>query len=55
MRTKLYVWNLQEGSLVKILDAHFGRIMALRGVSGGRVISSSIDKSIKVGLLALNL
>lgn len=50
VRKNLYVWDVKQGNMVKILDAHFGRICALTSVSAGRntVISSSMDKTIKV-------
>ena len=51
VRKNLYVWDVKGGNLVKTLDAHFGRIIVLTAViTGGknRVVSSSIDKSIKV-------
>ena len=34
--------------MVKCLDAHFGRIMGLQVVATNQIISSSIDKSIRV-------
>lgn len=50
VRKNLYVWDVKQGNLVKVLDAHFGRICALISVTTGRntIISSSIDKTIKV-------
>ena len=50
VRKNLYVWDSKQGNLVKVLDAHFGRIIALTSVAVGsnKVISSSIDKTIKV-------
>ncbi|KAL3831256.1 hypothetical protein ACJMK2_023030 [Sinanodonta woodiana] len=50
VRKNLYVWDVKQGNMVKVLDAHFGRIVALTSVSAGcnKVISSSIDKTIKV-------
>lgn len=50
-RKNLYVWNLQTRNLVKILDAHFGRIMQLEALTIGNwnsVVTSSIDRSVKV-------
>ncbi|KAL5006957.1 hypothetical protein ScPMuIL_015763 [Solemya velum] len=50
VRKNLYVWDVKQGNMVKTLDAHFGRIIALTAVTegGNKVISSSIDKTIKV-------
>lgn len=50
VRKNLYVWDVKQGNMVKVLDAHFGRIIELTAVSVGcnKVISSSIDKTIKV-------
>lgn len=50
VRKNLYVWDVKQGNMVKVLDAHFGRIIALTSVTVGcnKVISSSIDKTIKV-------
>ncbi|XP_069111532.1 NACHT and WD repeat domain-containing protein 2-like [Argopecten irradians] len=50
VRKNMYVWDTKQGNMVKVLDAHFGRIISLRAVSSGcnKVISSSIDKTIKV-------
>ncbi|WAQ94112.1 NWD2-like protein, partial [Mya arenaria] len=50
VRKNVYVWDVKQGNMVKVLDAHFGRIIALTAVSTGcnKVISSSIDKTIKV-------
>ncbi|XP_013421183.1 NACHT and WD repeat domain-containing protein 2 [Lingula anatina] len=51
VRKNLYVWDVKNGNLVKTLDAHFGRIIALQAVTSNnmnKVISSSIDKTIKV-------
>ncbi|XP_012943969.1 NACHT and WD repeat domain-containing protein 2 [Aplysia californica] len=50
VRKNLYVWDVKQGNMVKVLDAHFGRICALTSVTTGRnaVISSSMDKTIKV-------
>ncbi|KAJ8313494.1 hypothetical protein KUTeg_008055 [Tegillarca granosa] len=50
VRKNLYVWDTKQGNMVKVLDAHFGRIIALTAVSSGcnKVVSSSIDKTIKV-------
>ncbi|ESO82088.1 hypothetical protein LOTGIDRAFT_135306 [Lottia gigantea] len=50
VRKNIYVWDAKQGNLVKILDAHFGRIISLSPVFSGCniIISSSIDKTIKV-------
>lgn len=50
VRKNLYVWDSKQGNMVKVLDAHFGRIISVQAVSSGcnKVISSSIDKTIKV-------
>lgn len=50
VRKNLYVWDTKQGNMVKVLDAHFGRIIALISVTAGtnKLISSSIDKTIKV-------
>lgn len=50
-RKNLYVWSLLSKQLIKILDAHFGRIVQLEPLTVGRwnsVITSSIDRSVKV-------
>ncbi|XP_011493787.1 PREDICTED: NACHT and WD repeat domain-containing protein 2 [Ceratosolen solmsi marchali] len=51
VRKSLYVWNFQTLELVKILDAHFARIIQLEALTIGNwnsVITSSIDRSVKV-------
>ncbi|XP_076470740.1 NACHT and WD repeat domain-containing protein 2-like [Babylonia areolata] len=50
VRKNLYVWDVKQGNMVKTLDAHFGRIIAMDSVTVGCnvVISSSMDKTIKV-------
>ena len=51
VRKIMYVWDIKAGNLVKTLDAHFGRIIAIQSsISHGtnQVISASIDKTIKV-------
>ncbi|CAH1788936.1 unnamed protein product [Owenia fusiformis] len=50
VRKNIYVWEIMKGTLIKTLDAHFGRIIALEAVTNGmnKVISGSIDKTIKV-------
>ncbi|EFX69546.1 hypothetical protein DAPPUDRAFT_202786 [Daphnia pulex] len=51
VRKNLYVWKIPTGQLVKVLDAHFGRILAIVPYTIGpwnSVITSSIDRSVKV-------
>lgn len=51
VRKNLYVWCLKSKELVKVLDAHFGRIIQLEALTIGSwnsVITSSIDRSVKV-------
>ena len=51
VRKNIYLWDVKAGNLVKTLDAHFGRIIAMQAVTDSginKVVSSSIDKSIKV-------
>lgn len=50
VRKNLYVWDTKQGNMVKVLDAHFGRIISIDAVTSGgnKIISSSIDKTIKV-------
>jgi len=51
VRKNLYVWNMSNSHLVKTLDAHFGRILAVVPYTIGpwnSVITSSIDRSVKV-------
>lgn len=51
VRKNLYVWSLENRQLVKILDAHFGRIIQLEALTIGNwncAITSSIDRSVKV-------
>lgn len=50
-RKMLYVWNMETEKLIKVLDAHFGRIISLLPLTTGNwnsVITSSIDRSVKV-------
>lgn len=50
-RKNLYVWCLESRQLVKVLDAHFGRIIQLEALTIGNwncAITSSIDRSVKV-------
>ncbi|XP_023701873.1 NACHT and WD repeat domain-containing protein 2 isoform X2 [Cryptotermes secundus] len=51
VRKNLYVWRMASGKLMKVLDAHFGRIIALEPLVIGNwnsVITSSIDRTVKV-------
>lgn len=51
VRKNLYVWSIQTQQLMKVLDAHFGRIIQLEALTVGNwnsVITSSIDRSVKV-------
>ncbi|XP_014210635.1 NACHT and WD repeat domain-containing protein 2 [Copidosoma floridanum] len=51
VRKNLYVWSLTTSELVKVLDAHFARIIQLEALIVGNwnsVITSSIDRSVKV-------
>uniref|UniRef100_A0A2H8TJ14 Guanine nucleotide-binding protein subunit beta-like protein n=3 Tax=Melanaphis sacchari TaxID=742174 RepID=A0A2H8TJ14_9HEMI len=51
VRKMLYVWNMETELLIKVLDAHFGRIISLLPLTTGNwnsVITSSIDRSVKV-------
>ena len=51
VRKNLYIWCLQSLQLVKVLDAHFGRIIQLEALTIGNwnnVVTSSIDRSVKV-------
>ncbi|KAL8578633.1 hypothetical protein ACOMHN_007091 [Nucella lapillus] len=50
VRKNLYVWDVKQGNMVKTLDAHFGRIIAMDSVTVAcnLVISASMDKTIKV-------
>ncbi|XP_052126754.1 NACHT and WD repeat domain-containing protein 2, partial [Frankliniella occidentalis] len=51
VRKSLYVWNLKDAALLKILDAHFGRIIQLEPLTVGSwnsVVTSSIDRTVKV-------
>lgn len=51
VRKNLYVWSIQTQQLMKVLDAHFGRIIQLEALTVGSwnsVITSSIDRSVKV-------
>lgn len=51
VRKDLYVWSIKTQLLMKVLDAHFGRIIQLEALTVGNwnsVITSSIDRSVKV-------
>lgn len=51
VRKSLYVWSLDSRQLVKVLDAHFGRIIQLESLTiatWNSVITSSIDRSVKI-------
>ncbi|XP_050688331.1 NACHT and WD repeat domain-containing protein 2-like [Eriocheir sinensis] len=51
VRKNLYVWELETQELLKVLDAHFGRIIdmvALVVGSWNSVITSSLDRTVKV-------
>lgn len=50
-RKSLYVWSLETTKLIKVLDAHFGRIVQLEPLTVGswnNVITSSIDRTVKI-------
>ncbi|KAL4712468.1 hypothetical protein ACJJTC_007484 [Scirpophaga incertulas] len=51
VRKNLYVWSLETTQLIKVLDAHFGRIVQLEPLTVGswnNVITSSIDRTVKI-------
>ncbi|KAH1018594.1 hypothetical protein HUJ05_006333 [Dendroctonus ponderosae] len=51
VRKNLYVWSIDTKKLVKILDAHFGRIIQLEPLTVGNwnsIVTSSIDRTVKV-------
>ncbi|KAF2357627.1 WD40-repeat-containing domain [Trinorchestia longiramus] len=51
VRKNLYVWSLEDEGLVKVLDAHFGRIISMVALTvrdWNSVITSSLDRSVKV-------
>lgn len=51
VRKNLYVWSMETHKLVKILDAHFGRIIQLEALTIGNwnsIVTSSIDRTVKV-------
>lgn len=50
-RKNLYVWCIESKKLVKILDAHFARIIQLEPLTVGNwnsIVTSSIDRTVKV-------
>lgn len=50
-RKNLYVWCINTRKLVKMLDAHFGRIVQLEPLTIGNwnsIVTSSIDRTVKV-------
>ena len=53
VRKYIYVWDVKNGNLVKTLDAHFARVCGILAVAANvrnnKLISSSLDKTIKVG------
>lgn len=52
VRKILYIWRMgsqgQEGQLVQNLDAHFARILDLIALKKGYLVTSSIDRTVKV-------
>ncbi|XP_043227949.1 NACHT and WD repeat domain-containing protein 2-like isoform X1 [Amphibalanus amphitrite] len=51
VRKSLYVWSLRNCKLLKVLDAHFGRIIHTTSLTVGTwnsVITSSLDRTVKV-------
>ena len=51
IRKELYIWSMDNGDLVKCLDAHFARIIDIQPLTVGSwnsVITSSIDRTVKV-------
>ena len=51
IRKDLLIWSVDNGALVKCLDAHFARIIDLRSLTVGSwncIITSSIDRTVKV-------
>lgn len=51
IRKELYIWEVSRGNLVKVLDAHFARIIDIQPLTIGNwntVITSSIDRTVKV-------
>lgn len=51
VRKNFYIFNVANQQVVRVVDAHFGRILSLRSVSNQNynlLMSSSIDRSIKI-------
>ncbi|KAK5645668.1 hypothetical protein RI129_004132 [Pyrocoelia pectoralis] len=51
VRRSLYIWCMKTHKLLKILDAHFGRIIQLEALAIGSwncIVTSSIDRTVKV-------
>uniref|UniRef100_A0A0N4ZF20 NACHT domain-containing protein n=1 Tax=Parastrongyloides trichosuri TaxID=131310 RepID=A0A0N4ZF20_PARTI len=51
VRNSLYVWKVDTLTLIRTIDAHFGRILNLRQMivhSQNLIISSSLDRTIKI-------
>ena len=51
IRKEIYIWKVETEELVKVLNAHFQRIIDIKSLVVGKdnlVITSSIDRSIKV-------
>lgn len=51
IRRNLYVWSVGDGTLLKTIDAHYGRIkecFPLTVDDVNAVVTSSLDKTVKV-------
>ncbi|KAK9887312.1 hypothetical protein WA026_021621 [Henosepilachna vigintioctopunctata] len=51
VRKNLYVWKMENQKLMKVLDAHFARIIQLESLTIGNwncIVTSSIDRTVKV-------
>ena len=51
IRDKIFMWDTSYGTLIKTLDAHYGRITSILGSSNEQkdlILSSSMDKSVKI-------
>uniref|UniRef100_A0A0K0FUG2 NACHT domain-containing protein n=1 Tax=Strongyloides venezuelensis TaxID=75913 RepID=A0A0K0FUG2_STRVS len=51
VRNSLYVWKVDTSTLIRTIDAHFGRILNLKQMivhSQNLIISSSLDRTIKI-------
>ncbi|KAL3270705.1 hypothetical protein HHI36_021233 [Cryptolaemus montrouzieri] len=51
VRKNLYVWSMESHKLMKVLDAHFARIIQLEPLTIGNwncIVTSSIDRTVKV-------